>query len=107
VLWDHLVDEGLLALVSEEERAAFAADYLAGLGGGRTSRPDLEATLDAFLRLHGRIGPTAEELGLHRNTVRNRLREVELLLGRSLDDPGVRVNAWLALQGRAAGRLAG
>ena len=34
---------------------------------------------------------------VHRHTVRHRLRRAEALLGRSLDDPGVRAELWLAL----------
>ena len=34
---------------------------------------------------------------MHRNTVRNRIRQIESLLDVSLDDPQVRVDAWVAL----------
>ncbi|WP_235654130.1 helix-turn-helix domain-containing protein [Mycolicibacterium houstonense] len=40
----------------------------------------------------------AEELGLHRNTVRNRLAAIEAVLPGRLDDPQTRVSAWIALQ---------
>ena len=54
-------------------------------------------TLVAFLRRHGSVRATAEELAVHRNTVRNRIRQIESLLDVSLDDPEVRVDAWVAL----------
>ena len=60
--------------------------------------PALVATLGAYLDHHGSVGETAAALGVHRNTVRNRLRQVEDALGRSLSDPHVRVDAWVAVQ---------
>ena len=101
--WDDLVDDGVMALVSDEAAGAFAASYLAPLAG----RADLLTTLRAFLRHHGSRGKVAVELGVHRNTVRHRVEEIEAALGRSLDDPGTRVSAWVALQADAARRLEG
>jgi purine catabolism regulator len=43
------------------------------------------------------VHATADELAVHRNTVRHRVRRIESLLGVSLDDPQVRVDAWVAL----------
>ena len=40
----------------------------------------------------------ADELGLHRNTVRNRLDVIEATLPGALDDPQIRASAWIALQ---------
>ena len=45
----------------------------------------------------------AEELGVHRNTVRNRLATAERLLGRPLDDAATRMDVWAALQAPPAG----
>jgi len=58
------------------------------------------ATLGSFLTHHGSRLKVAEELGLHRNTVRNRMAQIERAIGRSLDDPDTRAAAWLALQAR-------
>ncbi len=60
-------------------------------------RADLAATLHAWLGRHGQVDAAAADLGVHRHTVRHRLRRAEALLGRSLDDPGVRAELWLAL----------
>jgi purine catabolism regulator len=38
---------------------------------------------------------------VHRNTVRRRVAQIEAALGDSLQDPRVRVNAWVALQATA------
>ncbi|GAA2729361.1 PucR family transcriptional regulator [Cellulomonas aerilata] len=103
VRWDDLVDDGVLGLLGDDAAAAYSASFLAPLEG----RPDLEATLRSFLRHHGSRGRTAEELAVHRNTVRHRIDEIEAALGRSLDDPRTRVDAWVALQAGAARRLDG
>jgi purine catabolism regulator len=92
VTWERIVNDGALALIDPERAAAFAASFLAGL-----SDVDLE-TLRSFLRHHGSRLKVAEELGVHRNTVRNRIDAIESALGGSLDDPQLRVNAWIALQ---------
>ena len=39
---------------------------------------------------------------MHRHTLRYRMRRVEEILGRSLDDPDVRMELWLALKATAA-----
>jgi purine catabolism regulator len=91
--WDDVMGGGVLALLGEGA-AAYADQFLAPLGDD----PALLATLGAYLDHHGSVGDAATALGVHRNTVRNRLRQVEDALGRSLDDPHVRVDAWVAVQ---------
>ncbi|WP_434442462.1 PucR family transcriptional regulator [Lentzea sp. E54] len=54
-------------------------------------------TLRAWLAHHGAWDPAATELGVHRHTLRNRVRRAEQALGRSLDSPGLRAELWLAL----------
>lgn len=98
--WEELADEGVVGLLGRDRAAAFARSFLAPLA----DEPTLLETLGAFLRQHGSRGETAAELGVHRNTVRNRVEQIEALLGSSLDDPRVRVDAWVALQaGGSAG----
>ena len=103
--WEELAGEGVLALVDQPTGDSFADTFLAPLDRYGDRRAELVQTLRAFLHHHGRIGPLAEELGVHRNTVRNRLREVEGALGRSLAEPVTRVNAWVALELEATRRL--
>jgi purine catabolism regulator len=91
--WDDLMRGGVLALLGTGA-SAYADEFLAPLGDD----PALLATLGAYLDHHGSVGETAAALAVHRNTVRNRLRQVEAALGRSLDDPHVRVDAWVAVQ---------
>ncbi|MFD7654734.1 PucR family transcriptional regulator [Actinosynnema sp. NPDC059797] len=54
-------------------------------------------TVRVWLSCHGQFDPAATRLGVHRHTVRNRLRRVEELLGRSLEPAGTRAELWLAL----------
>lgn len=94
--WEEHVRRGALSLMEPGRAAAFARSFLAPLDGPH--RAELVETLQAFLRHHGSMLAVAEDLGVHRNTVRNRLGQVERLVGISLDDPQARVNAWIALQ---------
>ncbi|HET9420441.1 MAG TPA: PucR family transcriptional regulator [Nocardioides sp.] len=91
--WDDQAAGGVSGLLDPGRARAFARSYLAPLGDD----PALLDTLAAFLRRHGSVLATAEELTVHRNTVRNRIRQIESLLDVSLDDPQVRVDAWVAL----------
>lgn len=59
--------------------------------------PELRETLRVWLAHHGQWDPAAARLGVHRHTLRNRVRKAEELLGRSLDSPGLRAELWLAL----------
>ncbi|WP_181410906.1 PucR family transcriptional regulator [Nocardioides humi] len=90
--WEDVADAGPLALVPEALGREYAATVLAPLDA------EHRATLAAFLRHHGARGAVADDLGVHRNTVRNRLAEIERLTGLDLDDPAARVGAWLALE---------
>jgi PucR family transcriptional regulator, purine catabolism regulatory protein len=92
VQWERIVGEGPLSLIDRKRAEAFATSFLAGL-----DHEQLE-TLRCFLRHHGSRLKVAEELGLHRNTVRNRLEVIEATLPGALDDPQIRVSAWIALQ---------
>lgn len=85
---------GLDALVDPAEARAHAADLLAPLDGA----PALRETLHTWLALHGGWDRTATALGLHRNTVRQRIGRTRTLLGTDLDDPDVRMELWFALR---------
>lgn len=94
VRWDTVVREGTIGLLAPDVAESFSASFLGGLDDEQTG------TLGSFLRHHGSRLKVAEELGLHRNTVRNRITQIERTIGRSLDDPDARAAAWLALQAR-------
>lgn len=87
--FEDLAGTGLMSRVPDP--AGFAEALL---------RPLDEQTREAlrvWLGQHGQWDPAAARLGVHRHTLRNRIRRAEELLGRSLDSPGVRAELWLAL----------
>ena len=90
---------GLEALLDPAAADAWAASLLAPLDEPG-ERADLAATLLAWLTRHGQVDAAAADLGVHRHTVRHRLRRAESLLGRSLDDPAMRAELYLALTRR-------
>ena len=92
VVWDRVIGNGPLGLIDPDKAAAFAESWLHALDSEQLE------TLRCFLRHHGSRLKVAEELGLHRNTVRNRLAAIEAALPGKLDDPQTRVSAWIALQ---------
>ncbi|MBB5155542.1 PucR family transcriptional regulator [Saccharopolyspora phatthalungensis] len=94
VRFGDLAGYGLLNLVPGADAQAFAEAVLAPLRG----QDVLLESLRTWLANHGQWDPAASRLGVHRHTLRNRVRKVEELLGRSLDRPGVRAELWLALQ---------
>ena len=88
--------EGMQAFVASELGTAMAAP-------GRRAAHLLDTAL-AFLRCNGNASATAQLLGIHRNTVRNRLIRTEELLGRALEVPNVRLELALALHAHSRRR---
>ena len=98
---DEVGSGSLLPLLADEAVLAFADGLLRPLREhDRTARGDLEASLQAWLSRHGQWDAAAADLGVHRHTLRYRMRRVEELLGRTLDDADVRMELWLALRAR-------
>ncbi|MGH8826908.1 MAG: PucR family transcriptional regulator [Jiangellaceae bacterium] len=91
---------GLSGLVDPAEAGRFAERVLEPLRGYLDSggKVDLIASLRSYLAHHGQWQPAAEELGIHRHTLRYRIGRVEDLLGRSLSLPQTRMDLWFALQ---------
>ena len=48
----------------------------------------------------GRAGEAADRLGVHRHTMRHRLRRIEAATGRDLTSARDRLELWLALKAR-------
>lgn len=88
-------------LLDAELAIAWAEACLGPLRSASDSA-DMVATLRAWLSHHGQVDATAQELGIHRHTVRHRLRRIEAVLGRSLDDTTVRADLWFAMRVLAA-----
>ncbi|MEE1753724.1 helix-turn-helix domain-containing protein [Streptomyces sp. SP18CS02] len=83
---------GFGSLVDPDEAAAHARELL------RPLTEPLTETLRAWLSLHGNWDRTATALGVHRNTVRQRVSRCGSLLGADLDDAEVRMELWFALR---------
>lgn len=86
-------DPGFAGLVGAAEARAHAEALLAPLS------PALRDTLRGWLAHHGSWDRSAAALGIHRNTVRQRIaRAAGLLGGADLDDPDTRMELWFALR---------
>lgn len=89
-------------------RAAVATDsvlgetlverYLEPFRDGSYAGAELERTLRAYLEAGLRCGAAARALGVHVNTLRNRQRRIEELIGVGLRDPAQIAEVWWALQ---------
>ncbi|WP_221354017.1 PucR family transcriptional regulator [Streptomyces beigongshangae] len=110
VLVEHeeVATGSVLPLLADDAVRAFADGLLRALHEhDATGRGDLVASLRAWLSRHGQWDAAAADLGVHRHTLRYRMRRVEEILGRSLDDPDVRMELWLALKATGVSATAG
>ncbi|WP_460369507.1 helix-turn-helix domain-containing protein, partial [Actinocorallia lasiicapitis] len=55
----------------------------------------LRASLRAYLAANGQGDPAARALGVHRHTLRHRMKRVAELLNRDLDAPATRAELWI------------
>ncbi|WP_320670445.1 PucR family transcriptional regulator [Patulibacter defluvii] len=88
---------GLLA-VDAELAARFARRELGELDADDDATARLRATLATFLREGAHVARTAERLGVHPNTVGNRLRQCETALGRTIDHRRMELQAALLIR---------
>jgi hypothetical protein len=94
-------DLGLGALVGPSAADAFAERVLAPVRELDEARGgELLDTLGTWLAHHGGWDRTAAALGVHRNSVRHRIRQVERALDVDLGDPEFRMELWFALRWR-------
>jgi purine catabolism regulator len=100
-----LAGQGLLSLLHRDEAAAWARALLAPLRGQgeRGERGDLVTSLRAYLACNGHWDAAAHRLGIHRHTLRYRIRKVAERLGRDLDDAATRAELWAAIEIDAGG----
>lgn len=76
----------------------FVAQTLGPLRAPGRKQPDaLLHTLDALLKENGNGLKAGQRLGVHRNTINQRMQRIEQLSGQSLDDPLFRMNAAVAM----------
>jgi len=64
------------------------------------TRADLIGAVIAYLRHRGQWEAAANELGVHRNTLRHRIRTAMRVIEADLDDPDVASTIWLTLRAR-------
>jgi purine catabolism regulator len=87
-----LPGQGVLGLLEPGLAHAFADTLLAPL-----REEDLVGTVRAYVAANGQGEAAARALGVHRHTLRARMRKATQLLGRDPDDPAVRAELWIAL----------
>jgi purine catabolism regulator len=99
-----LAGHGLAPLLDQVRTRAFAEALLAPLvEADRAGTGHLVDSLRIWLAHHGQWEPAAVRLGVHRHTLRKRIRRAADLLDRDLDSPGVRAELWLALNASSFG----
>lgn len=78
----------VLSCLSGDDPAmrALVLRELGGLAGSGSATARLRETAQAYLRVGGSARRAAAELGVHKNTVLYRLRQVDELLGHSIDE---------------------
>ncbi len=99
VSFDDLGVYRLLALNNDPAELDHYIDQWLGvlLNYDATKSSDLVQTLATYLRTGGSIAATAEELTIHRSTVKYRLQRMEELTGEDLNDPAVQFSLQLAV----------
>jgi hypothetical protein len=97
---DDLAHLGAIRLLFELWGTPLLAQYVETLVGAllrEDRRGQLRSTLRAYLAYGGSQRLTAEHLGIHRNTLTYRLRQIRTLLPVDPDDPATRLSLHLAL----------
>ena len=86
------------ALSADEEHARmFVRRTLGPLTEDDDATRRIAATLQVFLEEHASRARAAKRLGIHENTVTYRVRQAEEILGRPIEDHGLRLSAALML----------
>lgn len=93
-LWRSEGGAGAVAEGAVTEHPRRVEAWLDALGGS----PGLRDAVRAHLAAGQRMEQTARTLGVHRNTVRQRISAAERVMGASLADPDVSAELWLALR---------
>lgn len=94
----HYSTLGLDQVIEALEDRGVAASFMADTLGLLADHPDLVRTLHVALGHSLAIGPTADALHFHYNTVRNRLRRIEELIGPVLQDGRRRAELLIACE---------
>ena len=91
----------LLSLQDDEALRTYADNLLAPISDGEGEYgPELLRSLEAFIERNGQWERAARDLYCHRHTLRYRIRRIEELTGRDLNQAQDRIELWLALRAR-------
>jgi len=91
----------LLSLQDDEALRTYAENLLAPIEEGEGDYgPELLRSLEAFIERNGQWERAARDLYCHRHTLRYRIRRIEELTGRDLNQAQDRIELWLALRAR-------
>ncbi|MBV9231170.1 MAG: helix-turn-helix domain-containing protein, partial [Chloroflexi bacterium] len=89
----------LFHLYGQEELSDFYSETLGRLlDSDARNNGALIETLEGFFQYNGNLSETARAMHLHRNSLLYRLGRIEELLGRSLEDPELRLSLQIALK---------
>lgn len=91
----------LLSLQDDDALRTYAENLLAPIEDGEGEYgPELLRSLEAFIERNGQWERAARDLYCHRHTLRYRIRRIEELTGRDLNQAQDRIELWLALRAR-------
>lgn len=98
--FDQLSTYSLLLSSQSSDALATIADIALEplIRSDESFRGELLKSLEAFLSNNAQWVPAANALGVHRHTLRNRMRRVEEITGRNLASAHDRTELWLALK---------
>lgn len=90
----------ILSIIAETEAVSLLTDgaYRTLAAHDDAHGTELLAAARAFIDTNGRFEAMAKSLGIHRQTAKSRMNLVEDVLGRSMDDPDLRAELWLAFK---------
>ncbi len=91
----------LLSIQDDDALRTYAENLLAPIEDGEGEYgPELLRSLEAFIERNGQWERAARDLYCHRHTLRYRIRRIEDLTGRDLNQAQDRIELWLALRAR-------
>jgi PucR family transcriptional regulator, purine catabolism regulatory protein len=106
VHYRHSGTSGLTDVLTAETTREFARALLSRLDG-HAEKETLITSAVAWVQAQGRWDPAAAALGVHRATLRGRLKRLSSVLGLNLDAPHDRLALTLALEAGTRGEQAG
>lgn len=98
----HILDLGVLRLliqIHQEVLFDYSDEYLLPLiESDRESGTEYIKTLQVYIQQKGRINDVSDELFIHPNTLRNRIKKMEEMTGINLQDPEEFMNLMVAVK---------